>query len=283
MMTRRGLALFVALSIIWGLPYLFIKIAVAELDPVITVFARTLPSAILLLLWSWHRGHLRRNLKYWKFGLVFGAVEMVFPWWFISRAEMEISSGLTGLLLATVPLVGVLIAYSRGEKPTGKRLVGLAVGLIGVSLLVGDGSAMSDSGLLAIGMVLLAAVGYAFGPVIINDTPADADSATIIAFSLTFVSLVYLPFAIVQWPAEVPSPPVISAVVVLALVCTVAAFLVFFALVAEIGPMRSTLITYFNPAVAIVLGIVFLDEVLTLGIAVGFPLVLAGSWLASNQ
>lgn len=283
MMTRRGLALFVALSIIWGLPYLFIKIAVAELDPVITVFARTLPSAILLLLWSWHRGHLRRNLKYWKFGLVFGAVEMVFPWWFISRAEMEISSGLTGLLLATVPLVGVLIAYSRGEKPTGKRLVGLAVGLIGVSLLVGDGSAMSDSGLLAIGMVLLAAVGYAFGPVIINDTPADADSATIIAFSLTFVSLVYLPFAIFRWPAEVPSPPVISAVVVLALVCTVAAFLVFFALVAEIGPMRSTLITYFNPAVAIVLGIVFLDEVLTLGIAVGFPLVLAGSWLASNQ
>jgi drug/metabolite transporter (DMT)-like permease len=283
MMTRRGLTLFVALSIIWGLPYLFIKIAVEELDPVITVFARTLPSAILLLLWSWYRGQLRRNLKYWKFGLLFGAVEMVFPWWFISRAEMEISSGLTGLLLATVPLVGVVIAYSRGEKPTGKRLVGLAVGLIGVSLLVGDGSAMSDSGLLAIGMVLLAAVGYAFGPVIINDTPADADSATIIAFSLAFVSLVYLPFAIVRWPAEVPSPPVISAVVVLALVCTVAAFLVFFALVAEIGPMRSTLITYFNPAVAIVLGIVFLDEVLTLGIAIGFPLVLAGSWLASNQ
>lgn len=282
-MTRKGLTLFVALSIIWGLPYLFIKIAVAELDPVITVFARTLPSAILLLLWSWYRGELRRNLKYWKFGLLFATVEMVFPWWFISRAEMEISSGLTGLLLATVPLVGVLIAYSRGEKPTRKRLVGLAVGLFGVSLLVGDGSAMSDSGLLAIGMVLLAAVGYGFGPVIISDTPKDADSATIIAFSLSFVSLIYLPLAIFRWPTEVPSPPVISAVVVLAVVCTVAAFLVFFALVAEIGPMRSTLITYFNPAVAIVLGIVFLDEVLTLGIAVGFPLVLAGSWLASNQ
>jgi drug/metabolite transporter (DMT)-like permease len=282
-MTRRGLTLFVALSIIWGLPYLFIKIAVEELDPVITVFARTLPSAILLLLWSWYRGQLAKNLKYWKFGLVFATVEMVFPWWFISRAEMEISSGLTGLLLATVPLVGVIIAYSRGEKPTTKRLVGLAVGLVGVSLLVGDGASMSDSGLLAIGMVLLAAVGYAFGPVIISDTPAEADSATIIAFSLSFVSLIYLPFAIVRWPAEVPSAPVISAVVVLALVCTVAAFLVFFALVAEIGAMRSTLITYFNPAVAIVLGIVFLDEVLTLGIAVGFPLVLAGSWLASNQ
>ncbi|MEY3407364.1 MAG: hypothetical protein RL038_425 [Actinomycetota bacterium] len=282
-MTKRGLALFVALSIIWGLPYLFIKIAVAELDPVITVFARTLPSALLLLAYSAYRGKLRENLKYWKIALLFAVVEMVFPWWFISRAEMEISSGLAGLLLATVPLVGVLIAYTRGEKPTWKRLLGLGVGLVGVGFLVGDGASMSESAIFAIVLVFLAAIGYAIGPVVIHDMPKTADSPTLIAMALTFVSLIYLPLAIPLWPEALPSASAIWAVVVLALVCTVAAFLVFFALIAEVGPVRSTLITYFNPAVAIVLGIIFLNEQLTFGIILGFPLVLTGSWLASNQ
>ncbi len=282
-MTKRGLTLFIALSIIWGLPYLFIKIAVAELDPVITVFARTVPSALLLLAYSAYRGKLKPNLKYWKTALLFAGVEMVFPWWFISRAEMEISSGLAGLLLATVPLVGVLIAYFRGDTPTWQRLVGLAVGLVGVSFLVGDGASMSDSAVFAIVLVFLAAIGYAIGPVVIHDMPKDADSPTFIAMALSFVSIIYLPLAIPLWPDSLPSSSAVWAVVVLALVCTVLAFLVFFALIAEVGPVRSTLITYFNPAVAIALGIIFLDEELTLGIAIGFPLVLTGSWLASKQ
>ena len=282
-MTKRGLTLFIALSIIWGLPYLFIKIAVAELDPVITVFARTVPSALMLLAYSAYRGKLRPNLKYWKIALLFAVVEMVFPWWFISRAEMEISSGLAGLLLATVPLVGVLIAYFRGDTPTWQRLVGLAVGLVGVAFLVGDGASMGESAIFAIVLVFLAAIGYAFGPVVIHDMPKDADSPTLIAMALSFVSSIYTPLAIPLWPEEMPSSSAIWAVVVLALVCTVTAFLVFFALIAEIGPVRSTLITYFNPAVAIVLGIIFLDEKLTLGILLGFPLVLTGSWLASKQ
>lgn len=282
-MTRRGLILFIALSVIWGLPYLFIKLAVAELDPAVTVFARTLPSAILLLGYSAFRGQLRNNLKYWKIALGFAIVEMVFPWWFISRAEMEISSGLAGLLLATVPLVGVFIAYTRGEKPTRRRLAGLAVGLIGVSLLVGHGAAMSESALYAIVLVFLAAIGYAIGPVLISDMPAEADSPTLIGMALAFVTLIYIPIALPRWPVAMPSNTAIASVIVLALICTVAAFLVFFALIAEIGPVRSTLITYFNPAVAILLGIIFLDESLTLGIAAGFPLVLAGSWLASHS
>lgn len=282
-MTRRGLILFIALSVIWGLPYLFIKLAVAELDPAVTVFARTLPSAFLLLGYSVFRGQLRGSLKYWKIALGFAIVEMVFPWWFISRAEMEISSGLAGLLLATVPLVGVFIAYTRGEKPTRRRLAGLAIGLIGVSLLVGDGAAMSESALFAIVLVFLAAIGYAIGPVLISDMPTEADSPTLIGMALAFVTLIYIPIALPRWPDVMPSSTAIFSVIVLALVCTVAAFLVFFALIAEIGPVRSTLITYFNPAVAILLGIIFLDESLTLGIAAGFPLVLAGSWLASHS
>jgi drug/metabolite transporter (DMT)-like permease len=162
-------------------------------------------------------------------------------------------------------------------------LLGLGVGLVGVGFLVGDGASMSESAIFAIVLVFLAAIGYAIGPVVIHDMPKTADSPTLIAMALTFVSLIYLPLAIPLWPEALPSASAIWAVVVLALVCTVAAFLVFFALIAEVGPVRSTLITYFNPAVAIVLGIIFLNEQLTFGIILGFPLVLTGSWLASNQ
>lgn len=282
-MSRRGSILFISLSIIWGLPYLFIKVAVAELDPAVTVFARTLPAAAILLAWSAYRGVLRANLKFWPTALGFAVVEMVFPWWLISRAEMEISSGLTGLLLATVPLFGVLIAYFRGDRSSLRQLAGLGIGIVGVALLVGVDPADGEVLWLPVAMVLISAVGYALGPVVINRTLAVADSATIIGMALAGVSLLYLPVVAPRWPYSVPSAEVIWALVVLTLVCTVAAFLVFFALIDEIGPVRATVVTYVNPAVAIVLGVLFLQEQLTTGILLGFPMVLAGSWLASRH
>lgn len=282
-MTRRGTTLFIALSIIWGLPYLFIKVAVAELDPALTVFARTVPAAAILLAWGAYRGVLRANLRYWRTALGFAVVEMVFPWWFISRAEQEISSGLTGLLLATVPLFGVLIAYFRGERTNLQRLLGLGVGIIGVALLVGVDPEAGAIAWLPVGMVLVAAVGYALGPVIINRTLGVADSATVIGMSLAGVSVLYLPVVVPRWPAEVPSPAALGSLAVLTLVCTVAAFLIFFALIDEVGPVRATIVTYINPAVAILLGVLFLGEEVTAGLLLGFPLVLAGSWLASRR
>lgn len=284
-MTRRGLILFVALSIIWGLPYLFIKYAVAELDPAIIVIARTLPSSLILLAWSAYRGKLRENLRYWKVAALFACVEMLFPWWWITAAEREISSGLTGLLLATVPLFGVLIARMRGHAThmNRRQLSGLAVGIVGVGCLVGLNPADLHISTSAVVMVLASAFGYALGPAVVSTALARADSASLIAMSLGIVTLLYIPLAIANAPTEMPSIRALTSIVVLSLVCTVAAFLVFFALIDEVGPIRATLVTYINPAVAVVLGVVLLAEPITAGLLVGFPLVLAGSWLASSK
>ena len=282
-MSKRGLVLFAALSVIWGLPYLFIAYAVAELDPAVTVFARTVPAAAILLAYSAFRGQLIRNLRFWQTALGFALVEMVFPWFWISRAEQELPSGIVGLLLATVPLFGVLIARLRGDSSAlaPKRLLGLLLGSIGVVLIVGvDARGITP---LPVLLVLLSALGYAFGPVVIERTQGQADAATMIGFSLAFVSLLYVPVVWGKFPSTWPSGQVIWSVVVLALVCTVAAFLVFFALIAEVGPMRATLVTYINPAVAVALGIRFAGEQPTLGLLLGFPVVLAGSWLASKH
>ena len=284
-MTRRGLTLFVSLSVIWGLPYLFIKYAVLELDPSIIVIARTLPSALILLAWSAYRGKLKENLQFWKVAALFACVEMLFPWWWITAAERDISSGLTGLLLATVPLFGVLIARLRGQESHVNRsqLMGLLIGIVGVGCLVGLNPEHIHIELTAVLMVLASAFGYALGPAVISTSVAKADSASLIAMSLSIVSVLYLPLAITNAPATVPSGRAIASLLVLTLVCTVAAFLVFFALIDEVGPIRATLVTYINPAVALVLGVVLLAEPVTLGLIIGFPLVLLGSWLASRK
>lgn len=284
-MTRRGLTLFVSLSVIWGLPYLFIKYAVLELDPSIIVIARTLPSALILLAWSAYRGKLKENLQYWKVAALFACVEMLFPWWWITAAERDISSGLTGLLLATVPLFGVLIARLRGQESHVNRsqLLGLLIGIVGVGCLVGLNPEHIHIELTAVLMVLASAFGYALGPAVISNSVAKADSASLIAMSLSIVSILYIPLALANAPASVPSGRAIASLLVLTLVCTVTAFLVFFALIDEVGPIRATLVTYINPAVALVLGVILLAEPVTLGLIIGFPLVLLGSWLASRK
>lgn len=284
-MTRRGLILFVSLSIIWGLPYLFIKYAVDELDPSLVVLSRTLPSAILLLAWTAHKGTLRGTLQYWKVALLFACVEMLFPWWWITAAEREISSGLTGLLLATVPLFGVLIARLRGQASEVNRsqLAGLLVGIVGVGCLVGLNPENVEISMVAVAMVLASAFGYALGPAVISSTLSKADAASLIAMSLSIVSVLYIPLALANWPDQMPTSRALGSIVVLSLVCTVAAFLIFFALIDEVGPIRATLVTYINPAVALVLGVILLSEPVTIGLLVGFPLVLLGSWLASRK
>lgn len=284
-MSRKGTILFIALSVIWGIPYLFIRVAIDELDPTVVIFARSLPAAVLLLLWSWKRGVLRSNLKYWKAATLFAAVEMIFPWWLITAAEKDISSGLTGVLLATVPLAGVLIARVQGDSNAlnSKRLLGLLTGIVGVFLLVGFNPGKESVALIPVAMVLVAAIGYAFGPVVINRVLAGADDGTVIAMSLTVVSVVYAPLAFILRPTQSTTVSAWVAVAILAIVCTTIAFLVFFALINEVGPIRATLVTYINPAVALLLGIIFLSEPITPGLIIGFPLVLAGSWIASRK
>lgn len=282
-MSPRGWLLFSAMCVIWGIPYLLIKVAVEELSPAMLVFSRTLLAALLLLPIAAARHELRPLLPHWRPILAFAAIEMALPWFLLASAETEISSSLTGLLVAAVPLVAVLIARTSGprERLGGQRALGLALGVAGVAAIVGVN--VEGAGLAPIAMVGVVAVCYAVGPAIVQRRLAGQPALGVIAASLAVTALAYLPIAAFSIPSETPSLEALGSTVALAVVCTAVAFLVFFALIGEVGPVRAALITYVNPAVAAVLGVAILDERLTVGMTLGFVLVLVGSVLASRS
>ncbi len=282
-MNRKGALLFAAMCVIWGIPYLMIRVAVRELAPVTLVFFRTALGALLLMPVAAYRRELRPLTRHWRSLLAYTAVEVAIPWVLLARAETKLTSSLTGLLIAAVPLVGALIVTLTGDRERlgGRRWLGLLVGIAGVAALVGLNVGQVDVvALVEIGFV---AVGYAVGPIILTRSMSDLPAYGVVAASLLLSALVYLPFAAVNWPSKVPSAHVLESVVGLAVVCTALAFLVFFALIAEVGPVRATVITYINPAVAAVLGVTLLSEHLTTGMVIGFALVLAGCVLATGR
>jgi drug/metabolite transporter (DMT)-like permease len=278
-MSRRGWILFLVMSVIWGCPYLLIRIAVRDISPGTLIFLRTAPAALLLTPVALHRGALVGVLARWRWLLAFTAAELAIPWFFISRAEIHLTSSVTGLLIASVPLVGAvlyrLLGYEHFDR---RRILGLLVGFAGVATLVGVDLHGTDLGPVV--EVLVPAVGYAIGPLIISRKLDDLEGIGVIAASLVIASVAYGPYALTHLPSSV-SPEVVASVVGLALVCTALAFVLFFELIVEVGPARSTVITYVNPAVAVLLGVLVLGEPFTWGVALGFPLILAGSWLAT--
>lgn len=281
-MSRRGWALFLAMGLIWGIPYLLIKVAVDEFAPTTIVFGRTAIAAAILVPVAALRGHLRSVLPHWRPVLAFAAVEICGPWVLLGYAEQSLSSSLTGLLVAAVPLVGaVLVAVTGQEHVALRRVVGLLIGFAGVATLVGFD--IGTTNLWAVAAMAGVALGYATGPLILARYLSELPGLAVVATSVAIAALVYLPLGLAQWPAEPPSGQATLAVVVLAVVCTGTAFLVFFALINEVGPARATVITYVNPAVAIALGVVVLSEPFTATIALGFALILGGSVLATSR
>ncbi len=281
-MSRRGLALFVAMSVIWGIPYLLIKVSLEGVGPVDLVFMRFLLGALLLVPIALTRVQVRPILRRWGWIVAYTIIEMGVPWVLLSDAELRISSSLSGLLVSTVPLIGVVIGLltRSGERHGWRRILGLAIGLLGVGVLVGFNVSASTFG--AITEVLVVAICYATGPYIINRKLHDLPALGVIAASLLLAAIAYAPAALVQLPHAWPSGRVVAAVLTLGVVCTALAFLLFFALIREVGPVRATVITYVNPAVAVTLGVILLHEPLTAGIAVGFALILCGSVLAAR-
>ncbi len=271
------------MCLIWGLPYLLIKIAVRDLTPGTLVWTRTAFAAVLLLPLAASKGQLRPLLAYWKPLLAYTAVEIAVPWYLLSNAELKLSSSLSGLLIAATPLVGVVLARvaGSGEQMGPMQIAGLLLGLAGVGALVGfDVHASDVTALLTMGVVVTCYVG---GPQIIRRYLADAPPLGVVTSSLALAAIAYTPVAILQWPHRVPTTSVFSSLAVLVVVCTALAFLLFFALIAEVGPVRATVITYLNPAVALLLGISILGEKFTAGIGIGFVLTLAGSALATRR
>jgi drug/metabolite transporter (DMT)-like permease len=282
-MTRRGVLLFAAMSLIWGIPYLFIRIAVGELTPATLVFLRTGVAALLLLPIAVRWGGMRVLLGKWRQLIVFALIEIGIAWFALSSAEQHISSSLAGLLISAVPLVGVVIApvFGNRERIGTINMAGLLLGVAGVAAIVGFD--LRATGWLALLEMAVVVVCYAVGPAILSRYLSGLPSVSVIASSLAICAVVYAPVAVLQWPRTVPSAGVLASVGVLALICTALAFLLFFALIAEIGPVRATVITYINPAVAALAGILVLHERFTAGMGIGFVLVLIGSTLATRR
>ena len=271
------------MAVIWGIPYLLIKIAVGELTPASLVLLRTAIGAAILLPVAAARGWLAPLVPYWRWVLVYTIVEVSLPWFLLADGERRLSSSLTGLMIAAVPLVATLLQLlTRGDdRLDPRRATGLVVGIVGVAVLVGLNVSFKDIG--AVAEVSLVALGYAAGPIIIARRLPSLPAVGVVAASLVLTALFYAPLALPQLPKGMPSGKVLLAVLILAVVCTALAFLVFFALIAEVGPVRATIITYFNPAVALLLGVALLHEPFTVGAVVGFSLILAGSVLATRR
>lgn len=281
-MTRRGWALFLAMGVIWGIPYLMIRVAVEAIDPLVVAFGRTLIGGLLLLPVALHRKALAPAFRKWKPLLAFTLVEISGPWLLLGHAETRINSSTAGLLLAIIPLIAAVIgAWLGHERIGGRRALGLAIGFGGVAALVGLDVQLTE--LAAVGAVALTALGYAVGPTIIVRKLGDVPPIGVVTASMLVATALYAPFVPWLWPSHVPPAAAIASVVGLGIVCTAIAFLLFFALIAEVGPSRATVITYINPAVAILLGALVLHEPLTLGMAIGFPLVIAGSILGTHR
>jgi drug/metabolite transporter (DMT)-like permease len=278
-MSRRGWALFAAMSLIWGVPYLLIKVAVGGVPVPVLVLARVGIGSALLLPAAVRRRQLGVLRPHWRWLAAFAIVEIIMPWLLLSEAERKLSSSMSGLLVASVPIVVVLLARLTGgtDRLTVTRWAGLLAGLGGVALLAGPTVAGGDA--LSITEVLLVAV---TGPLIASRKLADLPPLGMTAVCLGFASIVYAPLAALSWPAAMPSWRVLGALAGLAVVCTAAAFPIFFRLIAEVGPARASVITYINPAVAVALGVSVLGERFTPDMAVSFALILGGSVLATR-
>lgn len=284
-MSKAGWGRFLLLGLLWGMPYLFLKVAVEEISPSVIVFSRVLIGGLICLPIALKGSKLKVARKYWPFLILYSITEMVGPWYLITHAEKEITSGLTGLLVATVPIWSAILASLFGDHTVWHkgRLFGLVIGFIGVVFVVGVESLGGNQDILSIGMVILAAIGYAYAINMINRRIPHVPGIAINTWAMIITSIVYLPFAIVNWPSKSPSLEAIGSVIALGVLCTAIAFIYFFRLIAEVGPPRASLITYLNTAVAVLLGVVLLSEPITLGIAIGLPLVLIGSYFASRK
>ena len=287
-MSRRNLILFLLAGFLWGIPYLFIKVAVDPQDgfsPAIVVFGRVLIGALVLIPIAIYDKSFFTAIKGWKYIAVYALFEMVGPWILIGTAEQKISSGLAGLLVSSVPIFSTLIASYYGDKTVWqpRRLIGIIIGFLGVFLLVGIESFTGSSDPISILMTLAAALGYAFAVIYITRKMPGVSGVAINGIAMAMTAVFYSPALFFLWPDRAVSANAIYALIALGVFSTGIAFAVFFTVMAEIGPTRASLVTYMNTAFAVVLGVLILSEPLTIGIIVGLPLVLIGSYLASRK
>jgi len=280
--TKKGWLLFLAMAFIWGIPYLLIRVAVRDVAPGIVVFARTAPAALLLLPLVVRRGQLRLIRAHLPWIFMFGVVEFGVPWFIMSTAEQHITSSLTSLIICAVPLLSLVLTRftSQRESVTLRRVLGLLCGAVGVALLVGlDLGHGSGPWIALMGIVC---VGYSIGPIILATKLVEVPGPAIVCGATGMVAFCWLPYTLMHLPHHL-SLKDFGCLSTLSVVCTAGAFLTFFALIKESGPSRSVVVVYSNTAIAVMLGVAFLHETLTLGILLGFPFIVAGSYFGTSK
>jgi len=285
-MSRRAYFHFAVSGLFWGIPYLLMKVAVRDFPPAVIVCGRVLIGAAILIPIAIHQKVLKDAIKGWRYVLPYAIFEMMIPWILITNAEKKISSGLAGLLVATVPIWSTIFASLAGDKTVwhSKRLVGIAVGFAGLVGLVGYESIFGEANIVSILMMVVAAISYSFAVNMIAIKLPNVSGIAINGMAMFITAIAYAPLMILQWPAAgTVSTESALSLLALGVFCTALAFISFFIVMKEIGPARASIGTYVNTAVAVVLGVIILSEPLTLGIIIGLPLVMIGSFLASRK
>jgi len=283
-MSRKSLFYFLLVGFLWGIPYLLMAVAVEEIPPSAIVAGRTLIGAAILIPVALYRKTFKGAVLGFKFVAFYALLEMIGPWILISTAQKKIDSGLAGLLISTVPIFAAIITSLRGDHTVWqfKRMFGIVVGFVGLIAVVGIESFSGNSHPASIAIMILAAMGYSYAIIMVTTNLPLVDGIAINGLAMAITSIFWAPLAIAQWPSQVTLKPALS-LIALGVLCTALAFLVFFKLLVEIGPARGSLVTYLNTSVAVVLGVIVLNEPITIGLIIGLPLVLVGSYLASKK
>ena len=284
-MTRKHLGQFILVGFLWGVPYLFMRVAVREWPPALVVFGRVLIGSAILFPIAMRRGSVRESLKGFKWIFIYALLEMCGPWYLITHAETKINSGLAGLLVATVPIWSTIYSSMAGDKSVWhhKRLLGIIIGFLGLISIVGIETISGSADTYSVLQIVLAAILYSTAMAIILRGMPNGDGVAINAIAMAITAVIFLPSAIGNWPTQTPSLKATLCLIGLGVLSTGLAFMIYFNLVKEIGQARGSMVTYLNTAFAVLLGVIVLGEPLTIGMIVGLPLVLVGSYFASRK
>lgn len=284
-MTRKHLGQFILVGFLWGVPYLFMRVAVREWDPSVVVFGRVVIGAAILFPIAISRGVVKETLRGFKWIVAYAIFEMCGPWYLITHAETKINSGLAGLLVATVPIWSTIYSSMAGDKSVwhAKRLLGIVIGFIGLILIVGIETISGSADAFSVFQVVLAAISYSTAMAIILKGMPNGDGVAINAIAMALTAIVFAPSALSNLPAQMPSFEATASLIGLGVLSTGWAFMIYFKLMKEIGQARGSLVTYLNTAFAVLLGVIILGEPITIGILTGLPLVLVGSYFATRK
>ena len=284
-MERRALVLLLILAALWGSSYMFIKIGLEDdLSPAMIVFTRTLLGALALLPFALRRDAFRGIRPLLPLLIVLAAIQVAAPFLLISYGEQHISSGLTGILVASAPIFTALLAplFDTAERSSGTALAGIVIGILGVGLILGVD--LGDAGTALGGglMVLAASVGYAVGGFMVKKSFSALDAIGVVTTTMALSALMSLPVAIATPPGAAPGGGTIAAMLALGIGGTGVAFAIFYTLIAQLGPARASLVAYIAPGFAVLYGVTLQGEELTVATIAGLVLIVGGSWLAGR-